>query len=183
MAIHRELTASGELVGAEGLAWPEAAKIVTHDGVGAPVVTDSPVAESRNCSPGHWLVDVGRRSDAIEIAARNVGGAEPRRQAIGQGGPGPAGVDGPRDARAFCAGRRRGSRCGMPVSMLATPSRKRLWPPRTAAAPSIVSMGSTAVSSAEGDVQHVGEDLASHAVGCLFEQGESLARALLNGGD
>jgi hypothetical protein len=82
MAIRRELTASGELVGAEGLAGPEAAKLVTHDGVGAPVVTDSPVAEFKELLAGHRLVDAGRRSDAIEIAARTVGGAGPRRQAI-----------------------------------------------------------------------------------------------------
>jgi len=31
MAIHQELTARGELVGAEGLTGPEAAKIVTHE--------------------------------------------------------------------------------------------------------------------------------------------------------
>src|SRR5438067_9120699 len=47
MAIHEELTANGELVGAEGLTGPEAAKIVTHDGIGAPVVTDGPFAESK----------------------------------------------------------------------------------------------------------------------------------------
>src|SRR3989454_8188095 len=47
MAIHQELTESGELVGTEGLTGPEAAKIVTHDGAGAPVVTDGPFAESK----------------------------------------------------------------------------------------------------------------------------------------
>jgi hypothetical protein len=39
MAIDRELRTSGEPVGAEGLTGPEAAKIVTHDGVGGPVVS------------------------------------------------------------------------------------------------------------------------------------------------
>ena len=51
MAIHQELTESGELVGTEGLTGPEAAKIVTHDGAGAPVVTDGPFAESRSSLP------------------------------------------------------------------------------------------------------------------------------------
>jgi hypothetical protein len=46
-AIHEELTATGELIGAEGLTGPEAARIVTHDGVGAPVVTDGPFPESK----------------------------------------------------------------------------------------------------------------------------------------
>jgi hypothetical protein len=70
MAIHEELTASGELVGAEGLTGPEAAKIVTHDGVGAPVVTDGPFPESKELLAGYWLVDVESEERAIEIAAR-----------------------------------------------------------------------------------------------------------------
>jgi len=69
-AIHAELTASGELVGAEGLSGPEAAKIVTHDGVGAPVVTDGPFPESKEFLAGYWLVDVESEERAIEIAAR-----------------------------------------------------------------------------------------------------------------
>ena len=70
MAIHDELTASGELLGAEGLTGPEAAKIVTHDGVGAPVVTDGPFPESKEFLAGYWLVDVESEERAIEIAAR-----------------------------------------------------------------------------------------------------------------
>jgi len=69
-AIHEELAASGELVGAEGLTGPEAAKIVTHDGVGAPVVTDGPFPESKEFLAGYWLVDVESEERAIEIAAR-----------------------------------------------------------------------------------------------------------------
>src|SRR5919204_3714071 len=70
MAIHEELRASGELVGAEGLTGPEAAKIVTHDGVGAPVVTDGPFPESKEFLAGYWLVDVESQERAIEIAAK-----------------------------------------------------------------------------------------------------------------
>ena len=70
MAIHEELTASGEFVGAEGLTAPDAAKIVTHDGVGAPVVTDGPFPESKEFLAGYWLVDVESEERAIEIAAR-----------------------------------------------------------------------------------------------------------------
>ena len=69
-AIHEELTASGELVGAERLTGPEAAKIVTHDGVGAPVVTDGPFPESKEFLAGYWFVDVESEERAIEIAAR-----------------------------------------------------------------------------------------------------------------
>jgi hypothetical protein len=70
MAIHQELTARGELVGAEGLLGPEAAKLVTHDGVGAPVVTDGPFPESKEFLAGYWLVDVESEERAIEIAAK-----------------------------------------------------------------------------------------------------------------
>jgi hypothetical protein len=69
-AIHEELSGRGELVGAEGLTGPEAAKIVTHDGVGAPVVTDGPFPESKEFLAGYWLVDVESEERAIEIAAR-----------------------------------------------------------------------------------------------------------------
>jgi|SRR5215207_1097029 len=69
-AIHEELAASGEFVGAEGLSGPEAAKIVTHDGVGAPVVTDGPFPESKEFLAGYWLVDVESEERAIEIAAK-----------------------------------------------------------------------------------------------------------------
>ena len=70
MAIHQELTARGELVGAEALTGPEAAKIVTHDGVGAPIVTDGPFPESKEFLAGYWFIDVESPERAIEIAAR-----------------------------------------------------------------------------------------------------------------
>jgi hypothetical protein len=85
-AIHEELAASGELVGAEGLTGQEAAKIVTHDGVGAPVVTDGPFPESKEFLAGYWLVDVESEERAIEIAARTSAapgpGGKPTARAI-----------------------------------------------------------------------------------------------------
>ncbi len=69
-AIHEELTSRGELVGAEGLTGPEAAKVVTHDGVGDPVVTDGPFPESKELLAGYWLIDVESPERAVEIAAR-----------------------------------------------------------------------------------------------------------------
>src|SRR3989442_14835977 len=68
-ALNSELTDRGELVDAEGLAGPELAKIVTFDGVGAPVVTDGPFPESKELLAGYWLVDVESEGRAIEIAA------------------------------------------------------------------------------------------------------------------
>src|SRR4051794_4019208 len=62
------LVGSGELVGAEGLAWPDAAKLVRSDGV-TPVITDGPFAESKEFLAGFWIVDVESEARAIEIAA------------------------------------------------------------------------------------------------------------------
>jgi hypothetical protein len=84
MAIHQELTARGELVGTEGLTGPEAAKIVTHTGVGAPVVTDGPFAESKELLAGYWLVDVESEERAIEIAARTSAAPGPGGEPMGK---------------------------------------------------------------------------------------------------
>src|SRR5438105_11677012 len=70
MQIHQELTERGELLGAEGLTGPEAAKIVTSDGVSAPLVTDGPFPESKEFLAGFWMIDVETEERAIEIAAR-----------------------------------------------------------------------------------------------------------------
>ncbi len=78
--LNRELTESGELVDAQGLAGPELAKFVTFDGVGAPVVTDGPFLESKELLAGYRMVDVESEARAIEIAART------------SAAPGPGGV-------------------------------------------------------------------------------------------
>jgi hypothetical protein len=67
MQIYKELSERGELVGGEALA--EAAKIVTGDGVGAPVVTDGPFPEAKELLAGFWMIDVESEARAIEIAA------------------------------------------------------------------------------------------------------------------
>ena len=64
-----ELVANGELVDGQGLAWPDAAKLVRSDGVSAPVVTDGPFAESKEFLAGYWTVDVEDEARAIAIAA------------------------------------------------------------------------------------------------------------------
>jgi hypothetical protein len=84
--IHQELTESGELIGAEGLSGPDAAKIVTSDGVTSPVVTDGPFPEAKEFLAGYWLVDVDSEERAIEIAARTSAapgpGDQPTRRPI-----------------------------------------------------------------------------------------------------
>jgi len=65
-----ELKEAGELVGAEGLAGPEEARIVRAGKGGAPEVTDGPFAEAKEFLAGYWIVDVDSRQRAYEIAAR-----------------------------------------------------------------------------------------------------------------
>ena len=65
-----ELSEAGELVGAEGLASPEQAKIVRASESGTPQVTDGPFAESKEFLAGYWIVDVDSPQRAYEIAAR-----------------------------------------------------------------------------------------------------------------
>ena len=69
-ALNAELLDSGELVDAQGLSGPELARIVTFDGVGAPVVTDGPFPESKEFLAGYRMVDVETPERAIEIAAQ-----------------------------------------------------------------------------------------------------------------
>src|SRR5580658_4912048 len=69
-ALNEELSGSGELVDAQGLAGPEQAKFVVSGGAGAPVVTDGPYPESKELLAGYRLVDVETADRAIEIAAR-----------------------------------------------------------------------------------------------------------------
>ena len=69
-ALHRELVASGELVDSKILAGPDLAKVVTGDGVTAPVVTDGPFQEFKEWIAGYQIVDVDSEARAIEIAAK-----------------------------------------------------------------------------------------------------------------
>jgi hypothetical protein len=68
--LHRELVSSGELVESEVLAGPDLAKIVTSDGLSAPVVTDGPFGEFKEWLAGYQIVDVDSEARAIEIAAK-----------------------------------------------------------------------------------------------------------------
>jgi hypothetical protein len=66
----RDLQEAGELVGAEGLASPEHARIVRAGKTGAPEVTDGPFAEAKEFLAGYWIVDVPTTERAHAIAAR-----------------------------------------------------------------------------------------------------------------
>ena len=67
---NQELTKSGELVGAEGLAPPGQAKIVRAGKPGgAPAVTDGPFPEAKEFLAGYWIVQVDRPERAYELAA------------------------------------------------------------------------------------------------------------------
>jgi hypothetical protein len=68
--IFRELSEAGELLATEKLAGPRAAKMVSSDGVHAPVVTDGVYPEAKEFLAGFWMVDVDSEQRAIEIAAR-----------------------------------------------------------------------------------------------------------------
>lgn len=68
--LNDELTRSGELVEAQGLAGPEDAKVVRARTGGAPAVTDGPFPEMKEFLAGYWIVDCESVDRVIEIAAR-----------------------------------------------------------------------------------------------------------------
>jgi hypothetical protein len=69
MAFHRELSQSGELVSAEGLSFPDQAKLVRAGEDGMPV-TDGVFPEGKEFLAGYWIVDVDTPERAYAIAAR-----------------------------------------------------------------------------------------------------------------
>src|SRR5262249_34671001 len=66
--LNRKLHDSGEFVSAEGLAFPDQARLVQAGKDGLPV-TDGVFPESKEFLPGFWIVDVGRADRAYAIAA------------------------------------------------------------------------------------------------------------------
>lgn len=80
-----DLSDSGELVAAEGLAEPKRARVVRAGKDGAPEVTDGPFAEAKEFLAGWWIVDVETPRRAYEIAAR-------ASAAPGPGGGGPLNI-------------------------------------------------------------------------------------------
>jgi hypothetical protein len=69
MALNKDLSTAGQLVDAQGLTFPDQAKIVRAGADGRPV-TDGVFPESKEFLAGFWVVDVERPEQAYEIAAR-----------------------------------------------------------------------------------------------------------------
>ena len=67
--LNKDLTASGALVGAEGLAFPDEAKMVRAGKNGEPI-TDGVFPESKEFLAGFWIVEVETPAAAYAIAAR-----------------------------------------------------------------------------------------------------------------
>jgi hypothetical protein len=65
----KELRESGELVAAEGLSFPDQAKLVRAGKDGAPI-TDGVFPESKEFLAGFWIVDVDSAERAVAIAAK-----------------------------------------------------------------------------------------------------------------
>lgn len=68
---NQDLRNEGVLVGSEGLAMPNQARIVrANPKDNSPEVTDGPFAETKEFLAGYWIVDVERPEQAYAIAAR-----------------------------------------------------------------------------------------------------------------
>jgi hypothetical protein len=68
--INADLSDSGELLDAQGLAGPEYAKTVRASQDGEPIITDGPFSETKEVLAGFWLLEVPSEQRALEIAAR-----------------------------------------------------------------------------------------------------------------
>ena len=93
MTFSKGLRESGELVAAEGLAFPQEAKVVRAGKDGEPV-TDGVFPESKEFLAGYWIVDVESPERAYQIAAR----------ASAAPGPGGAPINMPIEVRQVMSG-------------------------------------------------------------------------------
>jgi hypothetical protein len=69
MNLNKELHAAGELVSAEGLSFPDQAKLVRAGKNGIPI-TDGVFPESKEFLAGFWIIDVDSPERAYEIASK-----------------------------------------------------------------------------------------------------------------
>src|SRR6202521_5161156 len=69
IGLNKELRQSGELVSAEGLSFPDQAKLVRAGEDGLPI-TDGVFPESKEFLAGYWIVDVDSAERAYDIAAK-----------------------------------------------------------------------------------------------------------------
>lgn len=67
--LNKGLKASGEFVSAEGLTFPDQAKLVRAGKDGTPI-TDGVFPESKEFLAGYWIIDVATPERAYAIAAR-----------------------------------------------------------------------------------------------------------------
>ncbi len=67
--LNKDLRESGELVSAEGLSFPDQAKLVRAGKDGAPI-TDGVFPESKEFLAGFWIIDVDNPERAYAIAAK-----------------------------------------------------------------------------------------------------------------
>src|ERR1700704_802601 len=68
MGFNKKLKEAGEFVSAEGLAWPDQAKLIRADKDGQPV-TDGVFPESKEFLIGYWVIDVESPERAYQVAA------------------------------------------------------------------------------------------------------------------
>ena len=69
MKLNKDLRDAGELVSAEGLSFPDQAKLVRAGKNGVPI-TDGVFPESKEFLAGFWIIDVDTPERAYAIAAR-----------------------------------------------------------------------------------------------------------------
>ena len=69
IGFNKELKDAGELVSAEGLAWPDQAKLVRAGKDGTPII-DGIFPESKEFLIGYWIIDVENKERAHQVAAR-----------------------------------------------------------------------------------------------------------------
>ncbi|MGA7170615.1 MAG: YciI family protein [Candidatus Sulfotelmatobacter sp.] len=69
MGLNKELHERGELVSAEGLSFPDQAKLVWAGEDGRPI-TDGVFPESKEFLAGFWIIDVDSAERAYDIAAQ-----------------------------------------------------------------------------------------------------------------
>ena len=69
MALNKKLKEDGHFVSADGLAWPDQAKLVRAGKDGEPV-TDGVFPESKEFLIGYWIISVQSAEEAYQIAAQ-----------------------------------------------------------------------------------------------------------------
>jgi hypothetical protein len=69
VGLNKDLRQSGEFVSAEGLSFPDQAKLVRSGKNGVPI-TDGVFPESKEFLAGYWIVDVESPERAYAIAAK-----------------------------------------------------------------------------------------------------------------